>query len=94
VCHTFDISKPHWQNRLRAVQGLYLALFVHRKNQRTVRRVQVQPHYIAHLVHKKRIGGELECVGPVRLESEHLEDTVDRATRDPGMLRMRARSTA
>ena len=60
----------HRQDRLRAIQGLNLALLVHAQHQRSVGWVQVQPHDVAHLLDEERIGGELEGLGTMRLQTK------------------------
>ena len=44
------LTGPQGQQRLGAIQGLNLTLFVHTEHQSLVGRVQVQSHYIPHLV--------------------------------------------
>ena len=53
-----------WQHGLRAIECLDLALLVHAQNHGLQWRIQVQPDDIAHLVHKKWIGGELKGLLP------------------------------
>ena len=62
------------QERLRAIQRLDLALLVDAQHQGLQRRVQVQPHDVAHLLDEQRIAGELEGLLPVRLQAEGAPD--------------------
>src|ERR1700679_3940571 len=50
VSTPFQLSRSHWEQRLRAVQSLDLRLLVHAEHKSAVRRVQIQPHDIAHLL--------------------------------------------
>src|SRR5512139_873243 len=76
VRNPFDVSEPHRQHRLGPVQCLDLALLINRQHKGSVRRVQVQPHDITHLLHKERIGGQFEGFRAVRLQSKHPEKPV------------------
>ena len=67
--HAFYISEPHRQDRLRAIQGLNLGLFVHGQNQRMVGRIQVKTDHVANLLHEERVGGEFEALAAVGLQS-------------------------
>ena len=73
VGYAFDISQPHRQYRLGALQRLNLALFVHAQDQRLVRRVEVEADYVANLLDEERIGGELKALGAMRLQSKQRE---------------------
>jgi serine/threonine-protein kinase len=57
------------QDRLGAIQGLDLTFFIHTKHDGPglFWRVEVKPHNVAHLLHKERIGGELEVFLPMGL---------------------------
>src|ERR1700681_3021401 len=46
----FCLSWSHGQNWLRAIQSLNLRLLVNAQYQRLIRRIQVKPNYISHLV--------------------------------------------
>ena len=50
------IAGHHLQSRLRAIQGLNMALFVHAQHQSPIGRVQIQPDDVAHLLNEQRIG--------------------------------------
>ena len=55
VRDAFDVSKAHRQQRLSALQGLTLALLVNAKNQRVLRRIQVQTDDVAQLFDEQRV---------------------------------------
>ena len=57
---SFGNPRGQRQNRLGAIQRLYLALFINAKHQRLHRRVQVQTHDVPRLLDKQRIGRQLE----------------------------------
>lgn len=65
------------QYRLRAVQRLDLALFVHGQHHAHQRRTQAQPDNVAHLVHEHWVRGELDRLLPVRLQPEGVPDAQD-----------------
>src|SRR5713226_6380735 len=46
-----SLAGPHRQNRLHAIERLNLRLLVRAQHQRPVRRVEIEPHNIAHLLH-------------------------------------------
>ncbi|MNN28098.1 hypothetical protein D3C81_1416560 [compost metagenome] len=63
-----DLPGLERQHGLGAIQRLDLRFLVNREHQRVVGRIQVQPDHIDHLVGKKRIVTDFECLQPVRLE--------------------------
>ena len=67
VRHTLHVTQAHGQQRLSPVQGLDLRLFVDAEHHRLVRWVQVQAGDVADLLHKERVGGELEMLLSVGL---------------------------
>ena len=75
VRYSFDIAQPHRQHRLGTFQRLDLALFVYTQHQRLVRRIKVQTHDVAHLLHEERVSGELEALAAMRLQTEQREIT-------------------
>ena len=77
VGDALDVSEPHGQHRLGAVERLHLALLVDAQHQGVVRRVEVQADDVAHLVDEEGVAGELEGFAAVRLQSEGAPDTVD-----------------
>ena len=62
VGDSFDIAKPHGQDRLGAIQRLNLALLIDRQHHGVVGRVEVETDHIAHLFDEEWIGGELELL--------------------------------
>lgn len=74
-----DLSGTHRQQRPRPIQRLNLRVLVHAQHQGFVRRIQVQPDDIPDLLDEERILGEVEGLGPMRLESEGAPDAADRA---------------
>ena len=69
VCHRRAAPFLHRQTGLRAVQGLDRALLVKAEHRGVVRRVEVQPDYIAQLLLKARVIAELEGADQVRLQA-------------------------
>jgi len=43
VGDTFDVSKPQWQDRLAALQGLYLGLSIDTQDQQIIRGFRYKP---------------------------------------------------
>lgn len=58
------------QNRLRPIQRLYLALLIDTEHDRAIRRIEIQPHDIPHLLHELGILREFEVLHPMRLQPE------------------------
>lgn len=56
VGHALDVAQPHRQHRLGALQCLHLALLVHAQHQRLVRRIEIEPDDVAHLLDEERVG--------------------------------------
>ena len=74
-------ARQHRQDRLSAVEGLDLALFVDTEHQGAVRRRQIEPNDVADLVHEERIARQLEGLRAVRLQAEGAPDAPDRRAR-------------
>jgi len=66
------------QPRLRAVQGLNLALLIHAKNHGVLRRGEINPDDIGKLLQKPGVSGKLEALGEVRLDLVFLPDAMNR----------------
>ena len=81
VGDAFQITQSQGQHRLRPAQRLDLRFLVHGQHHGVIRRVQVETHDVAHLLHKKGIGGELEGFAAMRLEGKGLKDPVHRGFR-------------
>ena len=65
------------QTGLGSVKGLDLAFFVHAQNQRLVRRIQIQPHDIAQLLHEAFVTAEFEGADQMGLQVVLLPDSPD-----------------
>lgn len=83
--HALDIAEAHRQQRLGALQGLDLALFVHAQDHGFVRRVQVQTDNIPHLFNEKGIVRQRKVALPVRLQTESAPDAVDGVFRESAL---------
>jgi hypothetical protein len=77
-----DLTRPHRQQRLGAVERLDLRLFIDAEHEGAVGRVDVEPDNVADLRHKQRIGGELEGLDTMRLQTEGAPDAADARGRD------------
>src|SRR4029453_202600 len=66
------------QNGLAALQGLSLALLIATTPNGFLGGVSIQPHNIAPLLHKHRVGTQLEGVHPMGLESKGAPNPQDR----------------
>ena len=64
----FGLARLHRQQRCRALKGLNLRFFVDAEDDRVLRRIDVQPDDVAHLVDQPRVGRQLERLSPVRLQ--------------------------
>src|SRR5262249_8327662 len=62
------LTRAHGQQRLRAIQGLDLALLVDAQHQRPVRRIQVQPDNVPDLLNEQGVFRQLEGLGAMRLQ--------------------------
>jgi hypothetical protein len=67
VAAPFGLSGPHRQQRLRPVERLDLALLVDAQHYGAIRRIEVEPDDIAHLLYKQRIARQLEGLAAMRL---------------------------
>ena len=63
--------------RLRAIERLYLGLFVHAQDQRVVRWVHIQADDVADLVDEQRVFGQLERLAAMRVQPEGAPDAAD-----------------
>ncbi len=66
------------QARLRAIQGLNLAFFIHAEHHGLLWRIQIQADHIGQLLQKPGVARQLETLDPVRLEVVTAPDVVDR----------------
>ena len=62
----FNVAEPQRKQRLGALQGLALALFVDAQHESILGRAQIQADDIAQLVDEEGIGGDLEALGAMR----------------------------
>jgi hypothetical protein len=76
----------HRERRLGARQRLHLTLFIHAVHDRGLGRVDIQADHVIHLLHKQRIGRQLERVGAVRLDLKGPPDPTDRRLRQTAAL--------
>src|SRR3954466_6060935 len=68
-------ARSQWQNRLRAILSLDLALLIHTQHDRTIRWVEEHAYDIPHLLHELGVFGELEVLYPMRLDPAGTPDT-------------------
>ena len=78
----FGDARPHRQDRLGPSRAWHLGLLVDADHDRVLRRCQVQAHDVADLGFQLRVGGELEPLGPVRLQAELPPQPGDRVVAD------------
>ena len=90
MSHALDITQPQGEDRLRTIQRLDLGFLIHAQHQRLVRRIEIEPDNVPHLLHKEGIGGELEGALPMGLQPKRLPDAVDRRFGNPGGVSHRA----
>ena len=62
VTNTLHLPQPHGQKRLGVIESMNLALLVNAEHHRLVGLVQIKTDDFPHLLHKKRIGGQLLAV--------------------------------
>ena len=80
----FGLARAQGQKRSGAVQGLDLGLLVYAQDQRPVRRVEIEPHNIPHLLNEEGIRRQLEGLGAVRLQREGTPDATHRVVAQTG----------
>src|SRR3982075_1664176 len=73
-----DLSGAHGQQLRGTIEGLDLTLLVHAQHQRTVRRIEIQAHDVAHLVEEQRVAAELERLRAMGCERKGPPDATDR----------------
>jgi hypothetical protein len=61
-----DLARPERQHRLRAIQSLDLRLLIHRKDNRVVRRFEMEAHHVDHLLAEARVVADLERFDAMR----------------------------
>jgi AraC-like DNA-binding protein/CheY-like chemotaxis protein len=87
----FRLARAQRQNRRGAVERLNLAFFIDRQEQGAIRRAEVQPDDVAHLVDEQRILRQLKRVDAVRLQGKRLPDPRDRRLTHVAVLGQAAR---
>jgi len=73
VGDALDVTEPHGQHRLSALQRLALALLVHADDQSVVWGTQIEPDHVPQFLDEKRVVGQLEAFGAMRLKPKELE---------------------
>src|SRR4029077_14723785 len=63
-------ARHHRQDRLLAIKGLYLALFVNAQHHRPIGRRQIKTDDVADFVDEQRVAGKLERLRAMRLQAE------------------------
>ena len=91
VAGSLGAARQQRQHRGGAIEGLDLGLLVDAQHHRRVRRVQVQPDDVAHLVDELGVRRQLEAVGQMRLQPEGPPDLRHRGLRHPRRLGHRSR---
>ncbi|MDQ1404869.1 MAG: hypothetical protein QOG55_498, partial [Acidobacteriaceae bacterium] len=89
VSYPFDVTQPHGQQGLSALQGLDLALFIDAQHHGFVRRMQIQPHDIPHFFNEEGIGGELKVTLPMRLQTKRAPNAMHCVLRQARLRRQR-----
>jgi hypothetical protein len=77
VSPSLDLAGPHRQERLSSIEGLDLRLLVDAQDHGPFRRRQVEADDVPDLLHELWVGGELEGLAAVRLETECTPDSTD-----------------
>ena len=85
VRHALDVAEAHGEERLGAIEGLHLAFLVDAQDQRLVRRVEIEPDHVAQFLDEERVGRQLEGILAMRLQPEHLKETMDAGLGDAGL---------
>jgi hypothetical protein len=76
VAPTLAATRTHGQYGLATLQGLDLALFIYAKHQSIVRRIHIEAHHIANLVHKVGIRKSEDFL-TMRLQAESSPDAMN-----------------
>ena len=78
MIHSFHIAQSQRQHGSGSLQCLDLGLLIYAEHYGVIRRSQVQIYNVMHLIHKRRIVGNLEMTLPMGLEMKQLEPAMDR----------------
>ncbi len=84
VGHPGRFARLDRQRRLGAIQRLDLGLLIHADDQSALRRIEVEPDDVDHLLDQLRVLGELERADLMRFELVIAPDPMHRRGRDPG----------
>jgi len=84
---SLNLPGTHRQQGARAVQGLNLRFLIHAQDERLVRGMEREPHDIAHLLNKQRVGRQFERLGAMRLQAEGPPDALHGTPAHPALLR-------
>jgi hypothetical protein len=87
-----DLARTHGKQWLAPIKRLDLALLVDAQHQGAFRRRHVKPNDIAHFLDEPRVGGELERLATMRLQTEGAPDALHARNRDARSLRHMART--
>src|SRR3989441_5571675 len=88
----FDLAGLQRQDRLRAIQRLNLGLLVHAQHDRAIRRIQVEPDDVPHLLDQERVRRQLETLAAVRAQAKGPPNPRDTAAAEADPLRQRPRA--
>ena len=80
------LAGPHRQDRLHPIELLDLRLLVGAQDQGPLRRIEIKPYNIAHLLHQLRIVGKFEGFGTMRTQAESAPDPAYRHPADTAAL--------
>ncbi len=83
VSPLFRQTGPQRQDRLRSIQRLHLRFFIDTEHNGTFGGIQIQAHYVAHLLDQVRIGGKFEGLAALRLEAKAAPDAHHSALAQP-----------
>lgn len=81
-----DVAEAQCQKRLRTFERLGLALLIHTQDHRVLRRIQVEPGYVDHLLDEEGIGGDLEMLLAMGLNAKGTPHAVDGGLGQVGLL--------
>src|SRR5215471_12682939 len=87
---TFRYARHHRQDWLLAIECLDLTFLIDAEDKGSVRRGHVKTDDIAHLVDEQWITRQLECLAPVRLQTERHPHSADRGVGKASFLSHRA----
>ena len=92
VCAALGRAERHGQDRRTAVQRLNLTFLVDTQHERPIRRREIEPHDVPHLVDEEGIARQFEGLGAMRLQPEGSPNAADRGMTQLELLGQRART--